>query len=71
MNGVPPAPEAPPELPDPDDPVDPEADDAADCAALAAAAPPPTFTIAPTGVIAVGVPTSETVPVAWMPVTSS
>ena len=35
------------------------------------AEPPPTFTIAPIGVIVVAVPTSAMVPAAWMPVTSS
>jgi hypothetical protein len=73
MNGVPPGCVLLPELLDPDVPVEPEpvAPDPADAAELAAAAPPPTFTIAPIGAIVVAVPISVTVPVAWMPVTSS
>ena len=46
-----------PEPADPEVPAEPE--------------PPPTATIAPAGVSVVAVPRSATVPVAWMPVTSS
>ena len=46
-----------PEPADPAEPAEPE--------------PPPTFTTTPAGVIVVAVPESATVPVAWMPVTSS
>src|SRR5438552_9315261 len=73
MNAVAPGFVVPPELPDPAVPADPEPADPepADSAALAAAEPPPTFTIAPTGVIVVAVPTSAVVPAARTPVTSS
>src|SRR5215831_17076391 len=76
MNGVPSGFEAPPELfepPAPAAPVDPEPvePDAVDPAAAAEDEPPPTSTIAPIGAIVVAVPVSATVPVAWMPVTSS
>src|SRR5580700_5219585 len=73
MNGVAPGLAALPELLDPAAPLDPEPADPepVDPAEPTEAEPPPTFTIAPIGVIVVAVPTSETVPVAWMPVTSS
>src|SRR5213592_3703082 len=53
---------------DPEDPVDPEP---ADPEEPAGPEPPPMVTIAPVGTVVVGVPRSATVPVAWMPVTSS
>src|SRR6201985_2513881 len=77
MNAVerePPEPEEPedPEEPDdpedPEDPVDPEP---ADPEEPAEPEPPPTLTVTPAGTVVVGVPRSATVPVAWMPVTSS
>src|SRR5580693_7289871 len=46
-----------PESADPDEPAEPE--------------PPPISTTAPVGVTVVAVPRSATVPVAWIPVTSS
>src|SRR5712671_854521 len=55
-------PDEPEEPDDPEDPVDPEPADPE---------PPPMFTITPAGLVVVGVPKSATVPVAWMPVTSS
>src|SRR5580704_4274034 len=68
MNGVAPGFAAVPELPEPTAGVDPEPADPAETAELA---PPPTFTIAPTGATVVAVPTPVTVPAARMPVTSS
>ena len=61
-------PDDPADPEDPEDPVDPEP---ADPEEPAEPEPPPTFTIAPAGAMVVGVPRSATVPVAWMPVTSS
>src|SRR5215469_3050285 len=78
MNGVAPGFAPPPELLEPAVPVDPEPVDPepvdpepVDPPEPTEAEPPPTFTIAPTGVIVVAVPTSVIVPAAWMPVTSS
>src|SRR5580704_15893969 len=63
MNAVELEPLEPLEPLDPDDPDDPEEPDDPE--------PPPMFTITPAGTVVVGVPRSATVPVAWMPVTSS
>jgi len=65
MNGVVPVPLAPPELPDPVDPAEPELLEPAE------PEPPPTATTAPVGVRVVAVLMPDTVPVAWIPVTSS
>src|ERR1700722_16339608 len=60
-----------PELPEPELPEEePEDADPADPEEFAELAPPPTGTTAPVGVSVVAVPNPDTVPVAWMPVTS-
>src|ERR1017187_8470066 len=61
-------PEDPEDPEDPDDPVDPEP---ADPEEAAESEPPPIPTTAPVGATVVAVPSSATVLVAWMPVTSS
>src|SRR5262249_32536990 len=71
MNAVelqPAEPDDPHDPEDPEDPVDPEP---ADPEEPAGPEPPPTLTVTPAGTVVVGVPRSATVPVAWMPVTSS
>src|SRR5579872_5663623 len=68
-----PEPPDPPELPESDPELElPELDpDPADPDEPAEPEPPPISTTAPAGVTVVAVPRSATVPVAWMPVTSS
>src|SRR5580658_251339 len=54
-----------------DDPEDPEDPEPADPEEPAEPEPPPISTTVPVGVTVVAVPRSATVPVAWIPVTSS
>ena len=62
-------PAAPADPEEPEDPADPESADPAE--EPAEPEPPPMSTTAPAGATVVAVPRSATVPVAWMPVTSS